>query len=183
MIETNDSQTVLRCEHCDAEATIIAGPGDDGWIDDTMSDWDEAHERCGQPAGLTNWQHLVSAGKSQTLIQHGGDLARMMPFPRPVWADPDRDQIGESLTGSCYRSASASVPATHARGWGFDGVEWLTARLLVSAKQYGNGVQMVGLSLVNHATEGTSVGLSLTPDEALQLADVLRAAADLAVST
>ncbi|WP_287001510.1 MULTISPECIES: hypothetical protein [Gordonia] len=181
MIETNDSQTVLRCEHCDAEATIIAGPGDDGWIDDTMSDWDEAHERCGQPAGLTNWQHLVSAGKSQTLIQHGGDLARMMPFPRPVWADPDRDQIGTSLPGSCYRSAIASVPATHARGWLDD--DWVTARVDVAAKQYGNGFAMVGLTIAKPATAGADVGLSLTPDEARQLSDVLRAAADLAVST
>lgn len=173
------TRALVSCSECGAEAQLLDGHSDVD-LDQAVAEWTVEHEKCGQPAGLTNWQYLVEAGKCQTLVQHDGDLEKVMPFPRPLWADPDRDQIGTSLPGSCYRSAIASVPATHARGWLDD--DWVTARVDVATKQYGNGFAMVGLTLAKPATAGADVGLSLTPDEATQLADVLRAAADLATT-
>lgn len=178
--------TILTCAECGEEAQIVGAWPDDTAddIDQIVEDWNAAHLHCGEPAELTEWTHLSKSGDSQTLIKHGGDLEKMMPLPRPTWADRERDQIGTSLTGSCYRSTIASVPVTHAVGWSFlDDQEWVTARVNVSAKLFGNGVAMVGLTLAKPATEaGGHVGVSLTVDEARQLADVLTAAAKLAVS-
>ncbi|MGE0219660.1 hypothetical protein [Mycolicibacterium sp.] len=42
---------------------------------------------------IARWQELA---ERDIIINHGGDAETVMPFPRPAWADPDCDMIGNT---------------------------------------------------------------------------------------
>lgn len=173
------AESVLVCGECHAEAQVL-GDMDSPEATETIEQWNRDHAQCGDPVEVVGWRGLVRRSQESTLIRHGGDAEKVMPMPRPVWASRDRDQIGRSLLATCYRSDVATVPATNVGGWHFeDEEEYLPARVDVCAKLFGNHVAMVGISLVRPSQQQ---GFSLTPDEARQLAEVLTAAADLAVT-
>lgn len=165
---------LLACAECGAEAQLL----DVDEYEEAIAEWTAQHEACGQPESLTNWQHLVDRGDKAVLIEHVGNAQKVLPFPRPTWADPDRDQISEGGAWTCYRSAIASVPATTMMGRSTDdGDSLLTQRVNVSASQY-RLMPAVSLSICKMET---SASLTLTLDETRQLAEVLVAAADMAV--
>lgn len=129
---------------------------------------------------IIRWQELVDR---DVVIYHEGDAEKIIPFPRPAWADPDEDIIGAYLDTSYYTSEYAFIALEHARGE-TDDDEFRPAVLLVRAKLCGDGKPIVGLNLKKISDRDkkswtSELGQGLTPAEALELADVLRAAVDL----
>lgn len=126
---------------------------------------------------LARWEELSDWGG---IIYHNGDAEAMLPFPRPAWADADEDEFGQSYISTCYSSRPARVAIKQAPGNRIDADRWAPAAALVSAELYGTGITKVSLTLTN-IREGKwfSIALALSAAEALELADVLRAAVDL----
>ncbi|OBB18547.1 hypothetical protein A5761_08670 [Mycolicibacterium setense] len=126
---------------------------------------------------LARWQELAD---QPIVIPHGGDASKVLNFPRPDWADPDMDYVGSSVGTSAYRSEPVRIAA---RGCldsrNVDGVI-TPAHVNVAAELWGGGTRKIHLDLARFEGKGWSepmIGLYL--DEALQLADALRAAVDL----
>lgn len=172
---------------------IIDGDSDE---DDTMIDeWHEAHERC-QPVDLDGQELTAAADRFAALVNereiiHGGDVEKVIPFPRPDWSDPEQDHIGHSAEGSYYGSAPVWVNASTVTGRNDpdDGV--LTpASARTAVTQYGDGHVLVSLSLrkwwaptdANTGPRWAGTVLDFTPAEAAQLAHALMAASDLATA-
>lgn len=129
------------------------------------------------PAALARWQQLA---ERDTAIRHDYDAEKVIGFPRPLWADPDLDEITNSRGGSYYRSAWVDIPSMAAVGINRDGV-LQPAICSVSAKHHGNyTVPLIGLS-VRRAIDGEwrEFGMALPLDAAAELAQVLLAAVDL----
>lgn len=126
---------------------------------------------------LARWKELADW---DGIIHHNGDAEAMLPFPRPAWADLDEDDFGQSYISTCYSSRPVRVAVKQAPGNRIDADRWAPAAALVSAELYGTGIAKVSLTLTN-IREGRwhSVALGLSVAEALELADVLRAAVDL----
>lgn len=180
------ANSTLSCEGCGEEMQVIGSFADDVEFDfaEAAEQWNRDHARCGEPAEAAAWSALVERGAA-VLVQHGGNAEKVMPMPRPSWASKANDQIGGSLGLTCYCSFIASVPATLNTGWvNEDDNEVLYSRINVAAKLYGNGIPVVGVTVVNESPvkHRPVAGLPLTVDEARQLAQVLTAAADLVVS-
>lgn len=133
--------------------------------------------RPANPA-LARWEELA---EWDGIIYHDGDAEAMLPFPRPAWADPDEDDFGQSYISTCYSSRPARVAVKQAPGNRINADQWAPAAALVSAELYGTGIAKVAVTLTSiHAgKEWRSVALGFSPAEALELADVLRAAVDL----
>jgi len=168
----------FKCEHCGDEMGAVNL--DDGEYYDLAEKWDEDHAHCGKSVELTTWQALVKEGTSRRIV-HGYDASKVIPIPRPSWSDPDRDILSSALTSCCYRSPIAAVAVTHARGWEYDDQETVVhAAIDVSAKLFGNGVAMVGMTI--NKAKAPETGVSATPDEARRIARAMLAAADLAES-
>lgn len=132
---------------------------------------------------IARWEELADW---DGIIHHDGDAEKMLPFPRPAWADPDEDEFGQSLHSTNYSSRPVRVSARYAPGNLIDDNSWAPAAALVSAELAGDGIAKVLLTVSN--MKGGSVknggvwlgqAIGLTVDEALELADVLRAAVDL----
>lgn len=134
---------------------------------------------------LARWQELSSRNSVQ--IEHDGDAEKMMSIPRPAWSDPDWDQVGESVQRAAYTSASAFIAAK--TGAGFNRIDSREpAQVQVYVSMHGAGTKRVQLRLIdtNIASGSASPGtgwstktMALLPEEALELANVLRAAVDL----
>lgn len=126
---------------------------------------------------ITRWHELADW---DGIIYHDGDAEAMLPFPRPAWADADEDEFGQSYISTCYSSRPVRVAVKQAPGNRIDDDRWAPAAALVSAELYGTGITKVSLTLTN-ISEGKwhAIALGLSPAEALELADVLRAAVDL----
>lgn len=130
------------------------------------------------PAEILRWVEL--AGRDID-IDHAGDASKVIPFPRPAWADPDNDFVGTTVQGSYYRSAAAEVPSLSAGGEE-DGETLSPAFVKVSVRVHGTGNQLVGLSLFKFSEkqdQWVQAGMSLPPAAAADLAHVLLAAVDL----
>lgn len=135
---------------------------------------------------LARWQELADL---TIVITHDGDAEKVMPFPRPAWADPDEDSIGNTMGGSFYRSTPVDVATPTAGGYKADNGALVPAHFTVSTRIHGNGMALVGLRISryvvsnNEAKDGESRWIewsaSMPPATALELADVLRAAVDL----
>lgn len=126
---------------------------------------------------LVRWQELADW---DGIIHHNGDAEAMLPFPRPAWADADEDDFGQSYISTCYSSRPVRVAIKQAPGNRIDDDQWAPAAALVSAELYGTGITKVSLTLTNiRERRWHSVALGLSAAEALELADVLRAAVDL----
>lgn len=126
---------------------------------------------------ITRWEELADWNG---IVYHDGDAEAMLPFPRPAWADPDEDDFGQSYISTCYSSRPVRVAVKQAPGNRINANQWAPAAALVSAELYGTGIAKVALTLTN-IREGQwhSVALGFSAAEALELADVLKAAVDL----
>lgn len=126
---------------------------------------------------IARWQELAERDID---IVHDGDAEKVMPFPRPAWASAHEDEVGRTLGGSFYVSEAAYVPMRHRLGVNDDEV-WEPAAIRIRARQCGTGEHYIGFAarqvVDGKMKETFSVGLN--PAEALELADVLRAAVDL----
>ena len=159
---------------------------DDERLDDGGSIPCDVIDLDGPDPALTAWQALVN----DATIEHGGDAEKVIPFPRPAWADPAGDRVAGSIEGSYYRSDMVHVFALKNPGKNDDDADTLTpARARVSATLYGDGDPMVSVSLrawnwVESEERSRWVGMvvDFMPAEARELAAVLLAAAALAES-
>lgn len=130
-------------------------------------------------AELARWSELVAV---EVEVDHEGDVSKLTSLPRPSWSDPYEDSTSTSLSVCNYRSESAQLALTamqgiHRGGW------WTPAKVEVNAKLYGDGAAGVGVEVSKYIKgERAGFGFSLTVDEAHELASLLLAAADLAVS-
>lgn len=127
---------------------------------------------------LSRW---VALAEWDGIVHHGGDASMMLPFPRPAWSDPDADRLWQSYASSCYGSQPVVVAVKSSPGNVIDDDRWAPGAALVSVRLYGTGITEVHLTLSNihKGTRWRSQALGLSPAEALELADVLRAAVDL----
>jgi hypothetical protein len=132
-----------------------------------------------QSPELRRWMELADVN---SLVVHNGDASKVIAVPRPQWSDAEYDHIASSADLTQYRSAPAIVALSRMAGLD-DGGWWEPAAAEVSAKLYGSTLTGVGMTVRKRiAGHWESLGFSLTVDEAYELASVLLAAADLAVS-
>ncbi|OBG43011.1 hypothetical protein [Mycolicibacterium fortuitum] len=132
---------------------------------------------------LERWRELTDRGFE---VRHDGDAEKILGgvHPRPVWADPDFDETGRSHLSTSYGSEPVRVISSH--NFGVDhGDVWQPACAFVSAHLYGNSHESVTVTL-SQVVDGDggkskwqNIGMSFQPHEALELAEVLRAAVDL----
>lgn len=130
---------------------------------------------------LARWLELADR---DILIYHGGDAEKVIPFPRPAWADPGED----SISSTCYRSTPVDVATPTAGGEKFNNGVIRPAHFTVSTRIHGDGQILVSLR-INRYVSGSDTksgeaqwidwSASMPPESALELADVLRAAVDL----
>lgn len=125
---------------------------------------------------LARWQELADRDID---IYHDGDAEKVIPFPRPAWADPDRDDIAGTWQGSCYRSAVVEIASMSAGGHN-DDESLRPAHFTVTARIHGNGYVVIGVLTRRFIDdEWREWGGSIHPAGALELADALRAAVDM----
>lgn len=127
---------------------------------------------------LAHWQELVDR---DTAIYHGGDIEKIMPFPRPAWSDPDQDLFSTSLPCCLYRADPVKVSATRHTGDKTDPDEWTSAGVYVQPAIGGTDVPVVRISFSERVGGkwDNSPYMALTITEATDLIGVLRAAVDL----
>lgn len=126
---------------------------------------------------VQRWQELV---EREITVYHEGDAAKVIPFPRPAWADPDCDIIGSRLDTCYYASDWVEVPLSWTNGdHDVELLEWATMR--VRAKVSGDGRPSIGLTERYHTKDGwqTGGGAGLAVTEATELAQALLAAVEL----
>lgn len=132
---------------------------------------------------IARWEEL-SLRKSY--VCHGGDAEKILGsvHPRPAWADPDHDQTGRSHLSTSYGSAPVRVISSHNFGADHNGT-WQPACAFVSAQFYGNSHESVKVTFSQvvdgkgDKSQWQNIAMSFQPHEALELAEVLRAAVDL----
>ena len=129
------------------------------------------------PEEVIRWRELADR---DYYVFHDGDASNVIPFPRPVWADPDCDIVGPAIFDCYYTSNWVDVPVSNTRGRN-DDETLVPASVRVRAKLCGDGALYVGMSDRRMGegkwTFGFGVGLTLA--EATDLAHVLLAAVDL----
>ena len=132
---------------------------------------------------LDRWERL---SYRESEVRHDGNAEKILGsiHPRPAWADPEYDTTGRSHLSTSYGSAPVRVVSSH--NFGADhGDVWQPACAFVSAQFYGNSHESVKVtfSQVVDGDGGKSkwqnIAMSFQPHEALELAEVLRAAVDL----
>lgn len=125
---------------------------------------------------IVRWQALADRDID---IYHDGDAEKVIPFPRPAWADPDLDDIAATWQSSFYRSAPVEV-ASNTNGGCNDGETLAPGRFRVSTRIHGCGQIVIGI-MTRRFIDGEwhEWGGSIHPAGALELAEVLRAAVDL----
>ena len=128
--------------------------------------------------------HWAAISSAEVVVDHDGDASKVIPFPRPAWSEPWEDEIGRALSSTYYNSESTDVVASMHRGENptkADGSAWWNpASVRVRARLAGDGQAYVGIRLRRVIdSEWAESGMSLTPDEALELSDVIRAACAL----
>ncbi|WP_230865193.1 hypothetical protein [Mycobacterium canetti] len=129
------------------------------------------------PAALARWQELA---KRDLIVDHDDDATKVMPVPRPAWADPDEDHIDNSQGGSYYRSSWVNVASLSSGGKNLNGVLY-PANCSVSAKLHGNNsAPLIGL-VIRRVINGKwhEHNMSLPLQAAVDLAHVLLTAVDM----
>ncbi|MGE2835464.1 hypothetical protein [Mycobacterium sp. SMC-4] len=125
---------------------------------------------------IARWQELA---ERDTDIYHGGDAEKMMPFPRPAWADPDWDDVATTWQAACYRGAPVYVASFSGSGED-DGEIVRPACVRVIPRIHGCGSKLVGINIRRFVGgKWHEWGTSIQPEGALELADVLRAAVEV----
>ncbi|MCB0931644.1 MAG: hypothetical protein KDB71_07060 [Mycobacterium sp.] len=172
----------------DTSQPAAPGPDDAGfWLPvDSSLDPAETHGtvvNLDQPdplPALERWKQLVEEFEEVLALYHNGNAGHVMPGPRPVWADEGEDQVLNSMSGHCYRSAVVRVPASNGRGLN-DGTYLDQASVDVSIGIFGVGNTFVSLTVRKQNTAGKWVewGHVLTAAEAVEVSKVLLAAVDL----
>lgn len=128
---------------------------------------------------LERWRELADRGDDE--IYHGGDVEKIMPFPRPAWSDPSQDLFATSLPCTLYRAYPVKVSATRHSGDASDPDVWIPAGMYVQPAIGGTDVAVVRVSFSEKKDGGWKNGpyMALTLPEAEDLIAVLRAAVDL----
>ncbi|WP_373138292.1 hypothetical protein [Mycobacterium marinum] len=128
---------------------------------------------------IARWKELADR---DIFIRHEGDAEKVIPWPRPTWADPDCDIIGPSLNLSYYSSDWAHIPTSYRTGGQYNDDELLIpASLRVRAKISGTGRAVIGFA-ASKTVAGKwrfEEGVGLTPAEATEFAHAILAAVDL----
>ncbi|KRD04959.1 hypothetical protein ASE48_20170 [Mycobacterium sp. Root265] len=125
---------------------------------------------------LARWEEL--SGRD-IAIDHGGDAEKIIPIPRPAWADPDCDEIGKSVGWTTFNSTTAHVPANRMGGEAI-GECLLPCGFRVRGRLIGDGWAGVGITMTRYLDEKwNSLGITLTLDEARDFANVILAAVDM----
>lgn len=127
------------------------------------------------PAALVAWQELADRDIE---VMHDGDVSKMMPFPRPAWAEESYDLVGPSLLSTAYPVDGRSHSAQPDKGLAQDGF-WEPAYVGVRAVLWGNGVHKIGIKKWAPGYAVADVMIDLTPDEAVDLAHAIVAAVGL----
>lgn len=127
---------------------------------------------------LSRWQELVDQERS---VYHGGDIEKIMPFPRPAWSDPDQDLFATSLPCCLYRAEPVKVPATRHNGNADDDEIWTSAGMYVQPAIGGTDVPVVRVSFSEYTGRGwnNKPYMALTVTEAKYLIEVLSAAVNV----
>jgi hypothetical protein len=130
---------------------------------------------------IARWEALTG----EVDIYHGGDASKVLGMPRPSWCDPDEDFTGSRVDDFGYGSAIARVVVSSAAGVG-DDESLVPARVTVQAVMGTTNSIRCGIQICLARATGTDKSrpwinskMNLTPAEALELADVLRAAVGL----
>lgn len=126
---------------------------------------------------ITRWQELADR---DIVVEHDSDAEKVIPFPRPAWADPEEDIIGNRLSSSYYTSAWVRIPMSYRDGEVY-GDFFEPATMQVRAKQCGDGEKIIGISARQIAKGEWHWwhGIGMTTAEATALAEALLAAVDL----
>lgn len=129
---------------------------------------------------LARWQERAAVDLN---IEHDGDVSTLLPIPRPSWSDPDYDYVSTRLSFCEYRSEPAEMALTRLPSINQNGM-CFPSKIDVSAKMAGiEGLPCVGVTtkrIISGKVE--PLGVTLTLAEANELAELLIAAANLAVS-
>lgn len=122
------------------------------------------------------WQELAAIDVG---IFHEGDTSKVTTVPRPAWSDPERDVVANALTHTRYRSALAEATLGFEKGLAEDDyLEPATAQ--VQALMFGDGTEMVHFATqIWKGDDWVSHGINLSAAEALNIAELLTAAAAL----
>ena len=145
-------------------------------IDETVEINTEPVELDPPDPALTRWQELAARDIE---VEHDGDAAKIITCPRPAWADPDYDRLAGTTTGCWYQSTPVQV-ASLTGGGTCDDDAFTPAHFRISARVHGSGDSLIGITMFRvRNKQWEEVGMSMTPADALELADVLRAAVNL----
>lgn len=127
---------------------------------------------------LALWQELADRDWDAF---HGGDIEKIMPFPRPAWSEPDEDLFASSIPCCLYRAYPVKVPATRHGGNANDDEVWTSAGMYVQPAIGGTDVPVVRVSFSEYKGPGwnNKPYMALTVAEARYLIDVLNAAVSL----
>ncbi len=130
-------------------------------------------------APVARWQKLAEEADDELAVYHCGNAELVMPMPRPAWSAPALDLIGACIDHCAYRSMTTEIAASRAGGQN-DGTYWERDSVGVAAMLWGDGTASVNLRIRRRiGNEWKRYAIIITRDEAIKLAEVLRAAVDL----
>lgn len=134
-------------------------------------------ELDGPDPALARWEELAYRDVG---IIHDGDASKVLPFPRPAWADPDEDLVSGCPLLSLYRALPVRVPVSRHRGDDRNGI-MTTPAAYVQPVINGDKRASVRLSLSLYENGKWDNGnyLAFRIAEARDLIGALQAAVDL----
>lgn len=160
---------------------------------EALRDFEDEHEDCRDvpliidldpkpeiAPEIVRWQELADR---DITVYHDGDIEKYMPFPRPAWAHKGYDHAGYSILNSAYMSTVAHIPLSQSPGVDH-GDMWEPAYVSVRALVWGNGVHKITVHKYlpagkNDEKPAIAISFSVTPAEAVDLAQAILAAVDL----
>ncbi|KRD07794.1 hypothetical protein ASE48_10175 [Mycobacterium sp. Root265] len=125
---------------------------------------------------IARWQGLADI---DLLINHDDDAEKVIPLPRPAWADPLCDVVGHSVCSSSYNTDYAAIPLTYMGGESHED-SVLPSRLSVRGRLIGCGWLGVGMTVTRYDDgEWREAGCTMTLSEARDLIEVLSTAVEM----
>ncbi len=171
------SSTLLSCEHCGAEAQVIADIDDPHFdLVDAIDQWNDEHGPCSQPDPVRKITEFNAAITDKVPLSYKwqvGDPAPAWMGARPAWADDHHDTVKGFLPSKCFWSSPAVViPLTHSYGAKSDdksrrfmGCFDVRLRQSMDSRQ--------PLVEIKHGAKSAPASLSMTFDEARTLIGAL----------
>jgi hypothetical protein len=126
---------------------------------------------------LTRWMEI--AFRDDEII-HDGDASKVLPFPRPAWADPDEDLVSGCPLLSLYRAIPVRVPVSRHRGDDRNGIMTTPAAYVQPVINGDKRASIrLSLSLYENGKWDNDKYLAFRIAEARDLIGALQAAVDL----